>query len=49
MYSLSWENQVDISEALNSYSRNLDDLLHIDNSCLEQIINKNYLIKIWLN
>ena len=40
MLSLSDNNQADIIEAFNSTSRNLDDLLNVDNSYFEQMVNK---------
>ena len=38
--SLSDDNQADITEAFNSTSRYLDDLLNIDNSYFEGMVNK---------
>ena len=38
--SLSWENQADITEASNSTSRYLDDLLNIDNVLFEQMADR---------
>ena len=35
MLSLSYNNQTDIIEAFNSTSRNVDDLLNIDNPYFE--------------
>ena len=43
MTSLSDDNQTDIIEAFNSTSRYLDDLLNIDNSYFEGMVNQNLL------
>ena len=40
MTSLSDDNQADITEAFNSTSRYLDDLLNIDNSYFKGMVNK---------
>ena len=40
MTSLSDDNQADITEAFNSTSRYSDDLLNIDNSYFEGMVNK---------
>ena len=40
--SLSRENQADIIEAFNSTSRYRDDLLNIDNSYFDQIVDRIY-------
>ena len=40
MSSLSSDNQTDIIEAFNSTSRYLDDLLNIDNSYFEGMVNQ---------
>ena len=39
MLSLSKANQFDVIEAFNSTSRYLDDLLNIDNSCFDSMVN----------
>ena len=49
MQSLSPENQADIVEAFNSTSRYLDDLLNIDNSYFEQMVNRIYPAELQLN
>ena len=42
MSSLSNDNQADIIEAFNSNSRYLDDILNIDNSYFEGMVNQSY-------
>ena len=42
MLSLSDNNQTDIIEAFNSTSRYLDDLLHMDKSYFEQMVDQIY-------
>ena len=49
MKSLSRENQADIIEAFNSTSRNLDDLLNIDNIYFDQMVDRIYPTKLQLN
>ena len=49
MLSLSNNNQTDISEAFNSNSRYLDDLLNIDNPFCEQKVGQIYPIEFKLN
>ena len=49
MKSLSRENQADIIEAFNSTSGYLDDLLNIDNSYFEQIMDRIYPTDLQLN
>ena len=49
MLSLSDNNQTDIIEAFNSTSRNLDDLLNIDNPCFEQTVGQIYPTELRLN
>ena len=49
MLSLSYNNQTDIIEAINSTSRYLDDLLNIDNPYFEQMVGEIYLTKLQLN
>ena len=49
MKSLSPENQADITEAFNSPSRYLDDLLNIDNICFEQMVIQIYPAELQLN
>ena len=36
--------QADIAEAFNSTSRYIDDILDIDNICVESMVSQNYLI-----
>ena len=43
--SLSSDNQSEVIEAFNSTSRNLDDLLAIDNNFFDNIINHIYPIR----
>ena len=43
MLSLSEDNQSVVIEAFNSTSRNLDDLLNIDNNFFDSMINHIYL------
>ena len=40
MLSLSDNNQFEVIEALNSTSRNLDDLLNIDNTFFDSMFNQ---------
>ena len=47
--SFSGENQADIIKAFNSTSRSLDDLLNIDNSYFERIVNQIYPPELKLN
>ena len=42
MTSLSHDNQAYIIEAFNSTSRDLDDLLNIDNPYFEGMVNQSY-------
>ena len=49
MKSLSPENRADIIEAFSSTSRYLDDLLNIDNSYFEQMVNRIYSAELQLN
>ena len=49
MKSLSRENQADIVEALNSTSRYLGDLLHIDNIYFEHMNDRIYPAELQLN
>ena len=49
MKSLSPEYQADIIGAFNSTSRYLDDLLSIDNSYFEQMVNRIYTSELQLN
>ena len=49
MTSLSGDNQADIIEAFNSTSRCLDDLLNIDNSYFEGMVNQIYPLELQLN
>ena len=47
--SLSDDIQADIIEAFNSASRNLDDLLNIDNPYFEGMVNQIYPPELQLN
>ena len=49
MTSLSDDNQADITEAFNSISRYLDDLLNIDNPYFEGMVNQIYPPELQLN
>ena len=49
MLSLSDNNQTDITEAFNSNSRYLDDLLNIDNPYFEQMSDQIYPYELQLN
>ena len=49
MKSLSRENQADITEAFNSTSRYLDDLLNIDSICFDQTVDHIYPTELQLN
>ena len=49
MTSLSGDNQADIIAAFNPTSRYLDDLLNIDNSYFEGMVNKVYPPELQLN
>ena len=49
MTSLSADNQADIIEAFNATPRHLDDLLNIDNSYLEGMVNQIYPPELQLN
>ena len=49
MKSLSRKNQTDIIEAFNSTSRNLDDLLNIDNIYFDQMVGHIYPTELQLN
>ena len=40
---------IEIIEAFNSTSRDLDDLLNIDNPCFEGMVNQNYPPELQLN
>ena len=42
MLSLSEDNQSDVTEAFNSTSRHLDDLLNIDNNFFDSMVNRIY-------
>ena len=42
MLSLSEDNQSDVIEAFNSTSRYLDDLMNIDNSFFDSMVNRIY-------
>ena len=49
MKSLSRENQVDIIEAFNSTSRDLDNLLNIDNIYFEHMVDRINPAELQLN
>ena len=49
MYSLNHDNQADVIGAFNSTSRYLDDLLNIDNSYFEGMVNQIYPPEVQLN
>ena len=49
MMSLSDNNQTDITEAFNSTSRYLDDLLNIDNPYFEHMVGRIYPTELQLN
>ena len=49
MTSVSNDNQADVTEAFNSTSRYLDDLLNIDNHYFEGIVNQIYPPELKLN
>ena len=49
MNSLSRENQAEIIEAFNSTSRYLDDLLNINNTYFDQMVDRIYPTELQLN
>ena len=49
MMSLSGDTQADVIEAFNSTSRNIDDLLSIDNPNFEGMVNQIYPAELQLN
>ena len=49
MKYLSSDNQADVINAFNSTSRYLDDLLNIDNSYFEGMVNQIYPSELQLN
>ena len=49
MLFLSDSNQADVIDAFNSTSRNLDDLLNIDNPDFEQIVGQIYPTDLQVN
>ena len=49
MLSLSDDKQSEVIEAFNSTSRYLDDLLNIDNTCFESMVNHIYPSELQLN
>ena len=49
MLSLSEDNQSDVTEAFNSTSRYLDDLLNIDNDFFDSMVNRIYPSELQLN
>ena len=49
MLTLSNDNQSGVIEALNSTSRYLDDLLHIDNNFFDSLVNRIYPSELHLN
>ena len=48
-YCLSDDNQFEVIEAFNSTSRYLDDLLNIDNTVLDSMVNHIYPSELQLN
>ena len=49
MLSLSDDNQSEVIEAFNSISRNLDDLLNINNTFFDSMVNHIYPSELQLN
>ena len=49
MLSLSDDNQTDFTEAFNSHSRYLDDLLNIVNLYFEQMVGQLYPTELQVN
>ena len=49
MKDLSSDNQADVIKAFNSTSRNLDDLLNIDNPYFEAMVNQIYPSELQFN
>ena len=49
MVSLSEDTQSDVIEAFNSTSRYLDDLLNIDNTFFDNMVNRIYPSELQLN
>ena len=49
MLSISVDNQSDVIEAFYSTSRNLDDLLNIDNNFFGSMVNRIYPSELQLN
>ena len=49
MLSLSDDNQFEVIEAFNSTSRYLDDLLNIDNTFFDSMVNHIYPSELQLN
>ena len=49
MLSLSDDNQSEFIEAFNSTSRYLDDLLNIDNTFFDSMVNHIYPLELQLN
>ena len=49
MLSLSEDNQSDVTEAFNSTSRYLDDLLNIDNKFFDSVVNRIYSSELQLD
>ena len=49
MFSLSDDNQSEVIEAFNSTSRYLDDLLNIDNTFFDSMVNHIYPSDLQLN
>ena len=49
MTSLSGDNQADLIEAFNSTSRYLNDLLNIEKTYFEEMVNQIYQPKLQLN
>ena len=49
MFSLSEDTQCDVIKAFNFAPRLLDDLLNIDNSFFDSMVNRIYLSELQLN
>ena len=49
MLSFSYDNQSEVIEAFNSTSRYLDDLLNIDNTFFDSMVNHIYPSELQLN
>ena len=49
MMSLSDDKQADVIDAFNTTSRYLDDILHINNVCFDNMVNQIYPSELQLN